>query len=37
VTLSGFPATTISRGDVIVTDGAFVGDAGRGRFVERGY
>jgi dihydropyrimidinase len=37
VTLTGFPVTTISRGEVIVADGAFVGEAGRGRFVERGY
>jgi dihydropyrimidinase len=33
----GFPVTTISRGEVIVADGAFVGEVGRGRFVERGY
>jgi dihydropyrimidinase len=33
----GFPVTTISRGEVIVADGDFVGDAGRGWFVERGY
>jgi dihydropyrimidinase len=33
----GFPVTTISRGEVIVADGAFVGASGRGRFVERGY
>jgi dihydropyrimidinase len=37
VTLTGCPVTTISRGEVIVADGAFVGEAGRGRFVERGY
>jgi dihydropyrimidinase len=37
VALSGFPVTTISRGEVIVADGAFVGEAGRGSFVERGY
>jgi dihydropyrimidinase len=35
--VTGFPVTTISRGEVIVADGAFAGDAGRGRFVERGY
>jgi dihydropyrimidinase len=33
----GFPVTTISRGEVIVAGGDFVGAAGRGRFVERGY
>jgi dihydropyrimidinase len=33
----GFPVTTISRGEVIVADGEFVGVPGRGRFVERGY
>jgi dihydropyrimidinase len=37
VTLRGYPVTTISRGEVIVQDGAFVGAPGRGRFVERGY
>ena len=37
VELRGFPVTTISRGEVIVADGAFVGAAGRGRFVERGH
>jgi dihydropyrimidinase len=36
ITVHGFPVTTISRGEVIVHDGAFVGGAGRGRFVERG-
>ena len=33
----GFPVTTISRGEVIVSGGEFVGHPGRGRFVERGY
>src|SRR5947208_8484424 len=37
VALTGFPVTTISRGEVIVADGAFVGAAGRGSFVERGF
>ncbi|MDX6485297.1 MAG: dihydropyrimidinase [Gaiellaceae bacterium] len=37
VTLRGFPVMTISRGEVIVEDGAFVGAPGRGRFIERGY
>jgi dihydropyrimidinase len=37
ITVRGFPVTTISRGEVIVAGGAFVGAAGRGQFVERGY
>jgi len=37
VTVTGWPVTTIARGEVIVEDGAFVGAPGRGRFVERGY
>jgi dihydropyrimidinase len=37
VTVRGFPVTTISRGETIVEDGAFVAAPGRGRFVERGY
>jgi len=37
VALTGYPVTTISRGEVVVADGAFVGEAGRGRFIERGY
>jgi dihydropyrimidinase len=37
VTVRGVPVTTISRGEVIVEGGAFVGAPGRGRFVERGY
>jgi dihydropyrimidinase len=36
VTVRGYPVTTISRGEVIVADGEFVGAPGRGRFVERG-
>ena len=35
--LRGWPQTTISRGEVIVQDGGYVGAPGRGRFVERGY
>ena len=31
----GWPITTISRGQVIVTDGRFLGVKGRGRFVTR--
>jgi dihydropyrimidinase len=37
IAVRGFPVTTISRGEVIVADGEFRGEAGRGRFVERGY
>jgi dihydropyrimidinase len=37
VTVRGFPVTTISRGEVIVEQGALLGAPGRGRFVERGY
>lgn len=36
-TVRGWPVTTISRGETIVENGEFVGAAGRGRFVERGY
>ncbi|HET6946027.1 MAG TPA: dihydropyrimidinase [Gaiellaceae bacterium] len=37
IAVRGVPVTTISRGEVIVADGEFRGEAGRGRFVERGY
>jgi dihydropyrimidinase len=37
VAVRGYPVTTISRGEVIVEDGVFVGPRDRGRFVERGY
>jgi len=37
VSVRGFPVTAISRGEVIVENGAFVGSPGRGRFVERSY
>ncbi len=33
--MAGFPETTISRGEVIVKRGKFVGKPGRGRFVKR--
>jgi len=33
--LQGWPRTVLSRGEVIVNDGVFVGVAGRGLFVER--
>jgi dihydropyrimidinase len=34
--LRGYPVMTISRGEVIVEDGRFVGEKGRGRFLKRG-
>ena len=34
--LNGFPVMTISRGEVIVKDGRFIGKKGRGRFLRRG-
>lgn len=36
ITVVGYPRMTISRGDVIVDDGEFVGERGRGRFMARG-
>jgi len=33
--LAGYPVMTISRGEVIVKDGNFVGQKGRGRFIKR--
>ncbi len=35
MTVNGWPATTISRGEVIVENGQFVGRRGHGRFVAR--
>lgn len=37
VAVRGAPVTTISRGEVIVSDGEFLGSPGRGRFVKRGW
>jgi dihydropyrimidinase len=37
MSVTGFPVVTLSRGEVIVSGGQFVGQAGRGRFVERSY
>ncbi len=37
VTVSGVPVTTISRGEVIVENGEYIGRRGRGRFVKRSY
>jgi dihydropyrimidinase len=34
--LCGYPVMTISRGEVIMRDGSFVGKAGRGRYLRRG-
>ena len=36
LTVTGYPVVTISRGEVIVEEGRFVGLPGRGRFIERG-
>ncbi len=36
VEVSGWPVYTISRGEVIVRGGEFLGERGRGRFVKRG-
>lgn len=36
ITVTGYPRVTISRGDVIVEDGKFIGKPGRGRFMARG-
>jgi len=33
--LSGYPVMTISRGEIIVKDGRFVGEKGRGKFLKR--
>lgn len=35
VPVTGWPQTTISRGEVIVQNGEFLGGPGRGRFIER--
>jgi dihydropyrimidinase len=35
MTVHGYPVVTISRGEIIMRDGEFVGRPGRGRFVER--
>ena len=35
LTVRGWPATTISRGRVVVDEGQFVGKAGNGRFIPR--
>jgi len=34
--VTGYPVVTLSRGGVIVEEGRFVGQPGRGRFIERG-
>jgi dihydropyrimidinase len=36
ISVAGYPRTTISRGEVIVEDGEFFGQPGRGRFIARG-
>jgi dihydropyrimidinase len=35
IEVTGWPAATISRGEVIVENGEFLGEPGRGRFIER--
>lgn len=35
LTVTGWPAATISRGEVIVENGKFLGAPGRGKFIER--
>jgi dihydropyrimidinase len=35
ITVVGYPVVTLSRGEVIVEEGQFVGQPGRGRFIER--
>jgi dihydropyrimidinase len=37
IEVTGLPVLTLSRGRVLVQDGQFVGPAGHGRFVARGY
>lgn len=37
LTLTGWPETTISRGEVIVREGEFLAVPGRGRFIPRNY
>jgi dihydropyrimidinase len=37
ITVTGAPVTTISRGEIIVEDGQFIGARGRGRFLKRRY
>jgi dihydropyrimidinase len=32
--VQGYPVTVVSRGEIIVRDGRFVGEAGRGRFLQ---
>ena len=34
-TVSGWPSTTISRGEVVASNGEFVGEPARGRYLER--
>ena len=35
ITTEGYPVLTVSRGEVVMQDGEFVGRRGRGRFVPR--
>ena len=36
IALAGYPVMTISRGEIIVSDGQFTGEKGRGKFLRRG-
>lgn len=36
IVLEGYPVLTLARGEVIVADGAYVGNRGRGQFLKRG-
>ena len=33
--LTGYPIITIARGSIVVKDGQFIGEVGRGRFLHR--
>jgi dihydropyrimidinase len=35
MTLKGYPAMTVSRGEVVARDGRYIGKVGRGRFIKR--
>jgi len=35
ITIKGWPVTTLSRGEIIVSEGQFLGQEGRGRFIAR--
>jgi dihydropyrimidinase len=35
IPLTGYPVMTFSRGEIIVRDGKFIGNKGRGKFLKR--